>query len=113
MNQNLRLVVGQALFGLMFVLFCAGASSAQSDAAKLYKSKCAICHGADGSGATPAGKKLGARDFRFSEVQKQTDAQLVEITAKGKAKMPGFEKSLTSEQIKQLVAYIRELSKKK
>jgi mono/diheme cytochrome c family protein len=70
-----------------------------------------MCHGADGRGDTPMGKKTGARDFASPEVQKQTDAQLIEITAKGKNKMPGYEKKLTDDQIKQLVAYIRTLKK--
>ncbi len=56
---------------------------------------------------------LGAHDFVSPEVQKQTDAQLAEIIAKGKNKMPGYEKTLKPEQIKDLVAYIRELAKKK
>ncbi len=113
MNQNLRLVVGQALFGLMFVLFCAGASWAQSDAAKLYKSKCAMCHANDGSGNTPAGKKLGARDLNSPEVQSESDAQLIEVLKRGKSKMPAYGKTLKEDEIKGLVAYIRELAKKK
>lgn len=83
------------------------------DTAALYKSKCASCHAADGSGSTPVGKKLKVRDMSLAEVQKQTDAQLIEITAKGKNKMPAYEKKLTAEQIKELVAYMRELGKKK
>ncbi len=83
------------------------------DAAALYKTKCASCHAADGSGSTPMGKKLNLRDLRSPEVQKQTDAQLTEMTAKGKNKMPAYEKKLTADQIKELVAYIRELGKKK
>jgi len=88
-------------------------ASGQSTVQTVYKSKCAMCHAIDGSGDTPAGKKFGARDFRSSEVQNQTDAQLIEISTKGKNKMPGFGKTLSAEQIKQLVAYIRELGKKK
>jgi mono/diheme cytochrome c family protein len=75
--------------------------------------KCASCHAADGSGDTPAGKKLSVRDFRSEEVQKQTDAQLAEIINKGKNKMPAYEKSLKEAQVKELVAYIRALAKKK
>lgn len=93
--------------------FLAAPARAQSDAASLYKTKCAVCHAADGSGNAPAGKNLGARDFASPEVRKETDEQLVEITAKGKNKMPGYEKSLKEAEIKNLVAYIRELSKKK
>ncbi len=93
--------------------FLAAPDRAQSDAASLYKTKCAVCHAADGSGNAPAGKNLGVRDFASPEVRKETDEQLVEITAKGKNKMPGYEKSLKEAEIKNLVAYIRELSKKK
>ena len=113
MKRNLTLIRKEAVLALVMVALSALPAWAQNDVEKLYKTKCASCHAADGSGSTPAGKKFGARDFRSPEVHKQTDAQLIEITAKGKGKMPGFEKSLTPEQIKQLVAHIHELCKKK
>ncbi|HEY4678102.1 MAG TPA: cytochrome c [Candidatus Angelobacter sp.] len=78
------------------------------DAEALYKSKCQVCHGADGKGSA-AGQKLGAKDFHSPEVQKQTDAELIEITKQGKGKMPPYDKKLTDDQIKQLVKYIRSL----
>jgi mono/diheme cytochrome c family protein len=77
------------------------------EAENLFKAKCAVCHGADLSGNTAMGKKLGIRDLRASEVQAQSDAQLQSIIAKGKGKMPGYEKSLSQQQISQLVAFIR------
>ncbi len=83
------------------------------EAESLYKTKCVTCHAADGSGNTPAGKKLGVRDFRSAEAQKQSDSELSEIVGKGKNKMPGYAKSLKEAQIKDLVAYIRELARKK
>ena len=53
-------------------------------------------------------------DLRSDEVQKQTDAQLIDSTANGKGKkMPAYKGKLTDDQIKQLVGYIRELAKKK
>jgi cytochrome c553 len=79
------------------------------DAAALYKSKCAACHGPDGAGATAMGKKLGAKDFRSPEVSKLSDAELFDITKKGKDKMPAYDKKLTDDQIKDLVKYIRNL----
>jgi len=82
-------------------------------AADTYKSKCAMCHGADGKGDTPAGKKMGARDFASPDVQKMTDAELEAVTAKGKNKMPAYEKTLKEAEIKDLVAYIRQLAKGK
>lgn len=83
------------------------------DGATLYKTKCAMCHGADGKGDSPMGKKLNVRDLGSPEVQKQTDAELTTIVTNGKNKMPAFGAKLTSEQIGQVIAYIRELCKKK
>jgi mono/diheme cytochrome c family protein len=77
--------------------------------AALYKSKCAACHGADGKGDTPAGKKLGARDLHSPEVAKMSDTELFDITKKGKEKMPAYDKKLTDDQIKELVKYVRSL----
>jgi mono/diheme cytochrome c family protein len=86
---------------------------AADDGAALFKSKCAMCHGPDGKGEVPMGKKLGARDLTSAEVQKQSDAELTEVVTKGKNKMPAYEGKLKPDEIKGLVAYIRELAKKK
>jgi cytochrome c6 len=75
----------------------------------LYKTKCQVCHGADGKGETAAGKKLGAKDFHSPEVVKMSDAELFAITKNGKDKMPSYDKKLTDDQIKQLIKYIRTL----
>lgn len=77
-----------------------------------YNAKCAGCHGPDGSGDTKMGKMMKVRDLRSAEVQKQTDAQLAEIIAKGKSPMPPT-KSLDKAKIDEVVAYLRELGKKK
>ena len=84
---------------------------AAQDAAATYKTKCAMCHGADGKGDTPAGKKMGAHDFASDEVQKQSDADLSQIISKGKNKMPAYESKLKPEEIKDLVSYVRKLAK--
>jgi len=93
----------------VFALSSASWAFAQDDPAALYKSKCQVCHGADGKGDTPAGKKVGARDFHSPEVAKMSDTELFEITKKGKEKMPAYDKKLTADQIKALVKYIRSL----
>jgi mono/diheme cytochrome c family protein len=98
---------------LLFVLVFAFAPSARAqNAASIYSARCAVCHGADGKGDTAVGKKIGVRDFASPEVKKETDKELTEITAKGKNKMPGYEKTLTEAQISGLVAYIRNLANK-
>jgi mono/diheme cytochrome c family protein len=102
-----------ALAVLAIIIAAAAPAHAQNPAESVYKAKCAMCHGADGKGETPTGKKMGAHDFASPEVQKQTDAQLTDVIAKGKNKMPGYEKSLKPDQIKGLVEYVRELAKKK
>ena len=96
---------------LLTLVFCITEAKAQ-DANALYKAKCVMCHGADGKGATPAGKSTGVRSFSSLEVQKENDAELAQITTKGKGKMPAYENKLTAPQITELVAYVRELGKK-
>lgn len=82
------------------------------DAAALYKTKCAACHGADGKGETTIGKANKMRDLASDDVQKQSDADLTAIITNGKNKMPAYAKSLKPEQVKDLVSYIRSLAKK-
>jgi cytochrome c6 len=89
----------------------AGTPVAPADAATTYKSKCASCHGADGSGQTAVGKKMKLKALGSAEVQAMTDDQLLAIISKGKAKMPGYEKSLGAATCKDLVAHIRTLKK--
>jgi len=86
---------------------------ADSDAAKVYKTNCALCHSADGSGDAASGKALKAKDLRSPEVLGKSDAELAEGIAKGTGKMPAFGQKLSGDVIKSLVAYIRELPKKK
>ncbi len=90
-----------------------GTMAAAQDAAANYKAKCAMCHGADGKGDTPIGKKMGILDFASAEVQKASDADLIAIITKGKNKMPAYENKLSAAQIKEIVAFIRSLAKGK
>ncbi|MGD0507006.1 MAG: cytochrome c [Terriglobales bacterium] len=78
-------------------------SAHAQDAGALYKSKCAMCHGADG-------KKAAGHDFTSADFQKQTDAAITAVITDGKApKMPKYGDKLKPEEIKGLVAYIRTL----
>jgi mono/diheme cytochrome c family protein len=86
-------------------------SMVASDGAALYKSKCAACHAADGSGQTPMGKSMKLRDLRSPEVQKQTDQELYAWTADGKGKMPAYKTKMTEADINALVAHMRTLAK--
>ncbi len=88
---------------LSFVLALAGAVFA-ADGAATYKAKCAMCHGADGGKTNPTMRALNSAD-----VQKQTDAQLIEMTSKGKGKMPAYAGKLSDDEIKAVVAFMRTL----
>jgi mono/diheme cytochrome c family protein len=85
-------------------------AQAQNAAEALYKSKCAGCHGADGTGSA-TGKKMGAHDFTTADVQGMSDTELSTVITNGKNKMPVYGKSLKPEDVQGLVAYIRTLKK--
>ena len=101
-------------FGLALMGVSLAATSAKADntAEATYKAKCQMCHGPDGKGETPTGKAMKAKDFASEDVQKMSDADLSAAISAGKGKMPPF-KTLTPEQVKDLVAYIRAFAKKK
>lgn len=107
---RIRMFLAAAIVIFIFVLGFSLPANAQG-VESVYKAKCAGCHAADGTGSS-IGKKLGAHDFHSTDVQGQSDEQLAEAIAKGKNKMPGYEKSLKPDDIKGMVAYVRALGKK-
>ena len=98
---------------LCLAVLWAGCASAATPAVELYKTKCVMCHGADGSGDTPMGKKLSLKDLRSPEVQGQADVKLAESIENGKGKMPGQKERLSKDEIRQLVAHVRGLAGKR
>lgn len=98
-----------ALASALAVAMSLSVPAGAQDASALYKSKCAGCHSADGTGSA-MGKKMGAHDFTGADVQKMSDAELTDVITNGKNKMPKYG-SLKPEEIKGLVAYIRTLKK--
>lgn len=88
---------------------CLFSSPAKADVAAgeaTFKARCAGCHGADGKGK----EVMKTRDLASSDVQSISDADLSSILTNGKGKMPAY-KSLTPDQVKDLVSYIRSLKK--
>jgi mono/diheme cytochrome c family protein len=98
------------LTSILCTTYLVSPALAQSSA-EIYKAKCAMCHSADGTASTPAGKATKARDFHDPDVIKATDADLTTAIAKGRNKMPAFGKQYSDEQIKGLVAYVRDMQK--
>jgi mono/diheme cytochrome c family protein len=76
------------------------------DGAALYKSKCAACHGADAAGK-PAAK---IPSLISDEAKKKSDADLTKGVTET-AKHPGAVKSLSADDAKAIVTYIRSLQK--
>lgn len=86
-------------------------ASGNAAARSTFKLQCSSCHGQNGAGDTSVGKSLNAANLRSAEVQKQSDAQLAQVISEGRKNMPSFSDSLTQDQIRALVAYIRKLAK--
>lgn len=114
---RLTLLGCAALAALGILLFApqpaqaGGSGDDLAEARATYQKMCASCHAKDGSGDTPTGKKMGVRSFKHPDVKKMSDAELTTVTAKGKGKMPGYEKKLSAAQIKDQIRLIRELGK--
>ena len=105
-RKNLRTatLVAALLAGACLVGTPARADVAAGEAT--FKAKCAMCHGADGKGK----EAMKTRDLASADVQKMSDADLSGMITNGKGKMPAY-KTLTPDQVKDLVAFIRSLKK--
>jgi cytochrome c6 len=86
-------------------------SAFAADGAATYKAKCAMCHGADGTGNTPMGKKWGIKDLASPDIQSKSDATLIDLTTNGINKMPAFKGKLSEAQISDVVKYLRTFKK--
>lgn len=109
MKMTMKHLGTATLVTVMLAGTCLFSSAAKADVAAAeatYKAKCAACHGADAKGK----EAMKTRDLSSADVQKQSDADLSGIITNGKGKMPPY-KTLTPDQVKDLVAYIRSLKK--
>lgn len=77
---------------------------AQTSGATIYKAKCQMCHLADGSG----NKGMKVPPF----VAGASEAKLIAATKNGVApKMPAYAGKLTDAEIKDVVAYLKTMTK--
>jgi mono/diheme cytochrome c family protein len=103
-----------ALGGLLVGLVALPTAGAAQDAAALYKSKCAKCHGAEGAGDGAAAKAMKIEVKSLADPKTlagMTNAELTELLAKGKGKMPKYD-TLKPEEVKALIGYVKGLAKK-
>ena len=103
-TNKLILLIGSIAVALFILI--PNLSSAE-DGAGVYKAKCAACHGADAAGKPAA--KIPA--LTTDDVKNLSDADLSKAVTE-KPKHAGIAKSLTPDQVKMVVSYIRELQKK-
>lgn len=96
------------------------ASAAPSAEVKeIFSKNCKKCHGWDGKGQTPQGKKVGARDWTSASYQKGAkDDAILKTILDGykdpkdpKRKMDGYKGKVTDAQAKELVKVVREYAK--
>jgi mono/diheme cytochrome c family protein len=95
---------------ILMAALIAGPAFAQAPG-DLYKTKCAMCHGADGLAATPMGKNMKILSFKDPKMLSASDTRFFASTKNGLNKMPAYNGKLTDQQIKDVIAYIRTLQK--
>jgi len=82
---------------------------------KVFATRCALCHGADGHGDGIGSKALNPKPRNFHDqayMATRTDAQLLEVIRNGKGAMPKWGAVLSEAEIKAALAHVRELGKK-
>jgi len=96
----------KALAVLVAALLAPPAARA-ADAASVWASHCADCHGKDGRGRTGMGRRLGVKDLSSTP---KSAAELAADIADGipERKMPAYGKKLSPEQIDALAAFVKE-----
>ena len=115
-NQQILTMKKIILFVTLFGL-AASLSAKAAEAKENYDTLCEKCHGAEGKGDTKMGQKLGAKDFTDPAVQAamKDDAAFKAIkeglkSPDDKTLMKPFD-TLSDDEIKALVAYVRGLKK--
>jgi len=110
--KMMKLAVLVAMIAIALFLILPNLSWAADDGAALYKTKCAMCHGADLAGK-PAGK---IPSLVSDGAKKASDADLTDMIANGgkdKKAMHAFaNKGVSPDQVKMVISYIREAQKK-
>ena len=71
------LQMASAVFLFAALALAVTAPAHAQDAAALFKTKCAACHSADGSGSSAMGKQLGVTDLRADD-NPETNRRAVE-----------------------------------
>ncbi|TMA13113.1 MAG: cytochrome c [Deltaproteobacteria bacterium] len=118
----MKLTRGFLLIGFLFIGgLWAWPLSAAEDPASLFAGICSVCHGVGGKGDGPAATGLHPKPADFTDCKvmaADSDQALLKIIKEGgqsvgrSTVMPSWKDSLSDDQIRSLVKYIRGLCKK-
>lgn len=81
------------------------------DGQAVFKSKCIMCHGADGQANTTMGRQVNAANLLSADVRKLSAEEMKQVVINGKGSMPSFTDQLSPEEIAAVVGYVRTLEK--
>jgi len=99
------------------VLAATALTARAGDVKEIFEKQCVQCHGADGTGDTKMGKKMGAANFTDPKLQEKfTDEQMFKAIKEGVKDQEGKIKmkpaqNVTDDEIKALVKLVRAFKK--
>ena len=108
---------GFLTFFLFFLFFASWVSLAWdaplSNGQKVFDARCAVCHGIDAKGSPSMAKTLKVDplvlDLTRPGILHKSTGELKDAVANGHYKMPKHRETLTPQQIKSVVQYLRSL----
>ena len=118
MKRKIGFLIALMSLGISLTVLNSTALSASEDTKKgkkIYEQYCLVCHGPQGNGDGPVGMALKPPPANLTGdmVKKKPDSELLTVIRKGRTgtAMPAWEEDLSEQQIKNVLAYVRNLSK--
>jgi len=94
--------------------FAAAISASAADGKAVYAKDCTKCHGEDGKGQTKMGQKVGCKDYSAEAFKMDAAFKAVKEGMKdkdGKTQMKAYGETLSDEDIKAALEYMKSLKK--
>ena len=80
----------------------------------IFSQNCSVCHGAGGNGQGIGASGMSPPPANFTDPEfwkNKTDTFLAHVISNGIGQMPGWSESLSPDQIRDVIAYIKTLKK--